>query len=210
MFEFSQSHQRKSSVLSKMACFKLYFSPSLLLLVLACPLWQVSQSVPVMSQGPLMDSCVFYAQTLLQNITETLTQKNLFSGMDCSQQSVEMNTETSTATVCTPTESTCVKSEFNQELCLTNINEDLHHYYKFLSAQPDPDNLLGRSVLLSLRELMENCFQRSLPSVLASVETTEESFEKRLSLCKVLKGFYVRIITINRVISYIHSGEHTQ
>ncbi|KAM6990075.1 uncharacterized protein LKV04_009648 [Tautogolabrus adspersus] len=158
MFEFSQTHQKKSSDLSKMACFKLYFSPSLLLLVLTCPLWQFSQSMPLMSQGPLTDSCVFYAQTLLQNITETLTQKNLFSGMDCTQQSVEMNTETSTATVCTPKESTCsgsVMSEFNQELCLTNINEDLHHYYKFLSAQPDPDNSLGQSVLLSLRELME-------------------------------------------------------
>lgn len=44
---------------------------------------------------------------------------------------------------------------FSQKSCLTNIGEDLQHYYKLLAAQPDPDSLLGPSVLSSLRELMK-------------------------------------------------------
>ncbi|XP_075954377.1 interleukin-12 subunit alpha-like [Anarhichas minor] len=197
-----------------MPLVKLYFTPVLLLLMLTCP--QVSQSVPVMRKGPLTESCVVYAQMLLQNITDTLTQNKLFTGIDCINQSVELNLETNTPSVCAPKESTCsgtVKSEFDQESCLTNIGEDLHHYYKFLAAQPDPDSLLGPTVLFRLREIMENCFTWSLPTDLASMEAAaerESTYEERLSLCKVLKGFRVRSITINRAISYMNSGDHTK
>ncbi|KAM9349936.1 interleukin-12 subunit alpha-like [Symphorus nematophorus] len=182
-----------------MPLVSLYISPALLLLVLTCPLWQLSQSVPVMSKGPMTDTCVLYARTLLQNITDTLyTQKNLFSGFDCEKQSVELNMETDTMSVCTP-----------KEACLTNIGEDLRHYYKFLAAQPAADSL----PILRLRELMENCFAWSLPKDMAAEEAAADrpsTFDDRLSLCKVLKGFHVRTITINRAISYLNSGEHTK
>uniref|UniRef100_A0A8D3DYU8 Interleukin 12A n=1 Tax=Scophthalmus maximus TaxID=52904 RepID=A0A8D3DYU8_SCOMX len=179
---------------------QLYVAPALLLLVLSCPLWQVSKSLPMMSRGPMTDSCASHARTLLQNITGALTQNNLFSGINCSKQSVELNLETNTPSVCAPKESTCTgikKSEFD-ESCLKNIGEDLHHYYKFLVAQPDPDSLLGPTVLFSLREFME-----------AAADGTS-TYDERLSLCKVLKGFQVRTITINRVIGYMISGEHTK
>ncbi|XP_037644417.1 interleukin-12 subunit alpha-like [Sebastes umbrosus] len=197
-----------------MPLIKLYFTPALLLLVLSCP--QISQSVPVMSKGPVTDSCVFYAQTLLQNITDTLMQNDLFSGIDCTEQSMELNTETNTPSVCAPKESTCsgiVKSEFDQESCLTNIREDLRHHYKLLAAQPDPNSLLAPTVLFSLRELMENCFTWSLPTDLPTKEAAADrpsTYDERLSLCKVLKGFQVRSITINRVMAYMNSGEHTK
>ncbi|KAL7386559.1 hypothetical protein ABVT39_010184 [Epinephelus coioides] len=181
-----------------MPLVKLYFTPALLLLVLACS--QVSQSVPLMGTGPMTDTCVLYAHTLLQNITDTLTQNNLFSGIDCTKQSVELNMETNTPSVCAPQKSTCsgiINSQFDQDSCLTNIGEDLHHFYKFLAAQPDPDSLLAPTVLLSLRELMEAADRPS-------------TYDERLSLCKVLKGFHVRSITINRAIAYLNSGEHTK
>lgn len=41
----------------------------------------------------------------------------------------------------------------------------------------------------------------------ANIET---SFDQRLHLCKVLKGFQVRAITINRVIAYMTSDEYTK
>ncbi|XP_041659507.1 interleukin-12 subunit alpha [Cheilinus undulatus] len=195
--------------------FKLYFSPALLLLVFTSPLWYVSQSVPVMSQRPMTDSCISYAQTLLQDITETLTQKNVSAGIDCTKQSVEMNTETNTASVCIPKEAKCsgpMKSEFDQDLCLTNIMDDLRHYYRILSVQPHPNNLISKKILHSLRNLMENCFKMSFQVDLALEEAAadhQSNFDDRLTLCKVLKGFHVRTITINRVISYINSEEHT-
>lgn len=36
------------------------------------------------------------------------------------------------------------------------------------------------------------------------------SYDERLRLCKVLRGFQIRTVTINRAIAYISSGEHTQ
>ncbi|XP_070701815.1 interleukin-12 subunit alpha [Pempheris klunzingeri] len=199
-----------------MPLVNLYFAPALLLLVLTCPLWQAGQSLPVMSKGPMTDSCVSYARTLLLNITDALTVNNLFSGIDCTKQSMELNIETNTASVCVPKESKCsgiVQSEFNEESCLTNIGKDLHHYYKFLAAQPDPNSLLRPTLLFSLRELMESCFAWSLPTDLASEEPAADhtsSYDDRLSLCKVLKGFQVRTITINRFVAYMNSGEHTK
>ncbi|XP_044222899.1 interleukin-12 subunit alpha, partial [Thunnus albacares] len=189
------------------------FTPALLLLVLSCPVWQVSQSLPV--KGPMTDSCVIYARTLLENITDTLMQNNLFTGIDCTKQSVELHMETNTPFVCAPKEPTCsgmAKSEFDQDSCLKSIGKDLQYYYKFLAAQPDPDTLLSRTVLFSLKELMENCFTWSLSADLASRKASDKlsTYDERLSLCKVLKGFQVRTITINRVIGYMNSGEHTK
>ncbi|XP_031137160.1 interleukin-12 subunit alpha-like [Sander lucioperca] len=193
-----------------MPLIKHYFTPALLLLVLTCA--QVSQSVPVMSKEPLTDSCVIHAQTLLKNVTHALTQITLFSAIDCPEQSVELNMKTNTPSVCAPKGSICsgiTKSEFDQDSCLTNIAEDLHHYYTFLSAQPDPDGLLAPTVL-SLRELMEKCFKWSLLTDLALAEAAADrlsTYDERLKLCKVLKGFQLRSITINRGIGYMKSGE---
>ncbi|XP_069367909.1 interleukin-12 subunit alpha [Paralichthys olivaceus] len=166
----------------------------------------------MMGKRPMTDSCVLHARTLLQNITDVLAQDELFSGFDCSKQSVELNMKTDTPSVCAPKGSTCTgitKTEFDQNSCLENIGEDLHHYYNFLAAQPK--GLLGTTVLL--KSLMENCVQRSLSTDLASNQASEDglsSFDERLRLCKVMKGFQVRTITINRVFGYMNSGEHTK
>ncbi|XP_067331439.1 interleukin-12 subunit alpha-like [Channa argus] len=186
-----------------------------MLLVLSCSLWQVSQAAPVVNEGSITDACVLKAWTLLQNITHALTQRNLFRGIDCTKQSLELNVKTNTESVCAPTKSTCfgaAESKFNQESCLTNIGEDLLHYYKFLATQPDPNSILGPTVLLSLRELMENCFSWTWPTDVATEPASAHpsSYNERLSLCKVLKGFHLRTITINRVMGYMNSGDHTE
>ncbi|MED6253743.1 hypothetical protein ATANTOWER_032507 [Ataeniobius toweri] len=198
-----------------MTLMKLYFTPVLLLLALSCPVWVVSRSLPVTDKGQMDNSCVFYARMLLGNITNALTLPQLFSGINCTSQNMELNLETRTPTVCSPQGSTCsgiTTSAFDQESCIMDIGRDLSHYYKFLSAQPDPDRLLGSSVLYSLRELMKNCFTSSLPTHLISNEAlvkVSNHFDERLSLCKVMKGFQVRTITINRAIGYMDLGEHT-
>lgn len=38
----------------------------------------------------------------------------------------------------------------------------------------------------------------------------QSTYAERLRMCKVLRGFHVRTITINRAISYMNSGEHTE
>uniref|UniRef100_A0A3Q3X261 Interleukin-12 subunit alpha n=1 Tax=Mola mola TaxID=94237 RepID=A0A3Q3X261_MOLML len=186
-------------------------SPVLLLLGFISPLWQVSHALPVTSKGPMGDNCVSRAETLLRNVTEKLMDAEIFNGIDCLKQSVELNMETNTDSVCTPKGSTCAgisKSEFNQESCMTSIGEDLHHYYKFLAAYPDPNGLL-KALLSNLRELLMKCLSWSLQTEQAA-PVSLSPFDERLKLCKVMRGFQVRGITINRAIAYMHSGEHTK
>uniref|UniRef100_A0A3Q1BJS4 Interleukin-12 subunit alpha n=1 Tax=Amphiprion ocellaris TaxID=80972 RepID=A0A3Q1BJS4_AMPOC len=186
-----------------MPLVKLYSAPALLLVVLTCSVWELSQSLPVKGKEPMTDSCVLYAQTLLRSITEVLhnstdAQRNLFSGIDCMTQNMELNMETNTPSVCFPKVS---------DSCMTDMKKDLNHYYKFLAAHSDPDSLLGQTVLPSLRELMEVSHNTQLPPAAAGRAST---YDQRLNLCKVLKGFQVRTVTINRVIGYMNSGEHTK
>ncbi|KAL6104526.1 uncharacterized protein ACO6RY_14238 [Pungitius sinensis] len=190
-----------------MPLITLHFTPALLLLVLTCA--QVSQSMPVMSKGPLKESCVLYAKTLLQSINDTLAK---IKERDCN---VELNMATNTTSACAPKESKCsgiVKSEFDQESCLTNIGEDLHHYHEFLAARTDDQRSQASNVLSRIRELMENCFSWSLPIDVSkgAASQDENPFDRRLKFCKVLTGFQVRCITINRAIAYMNSGEHTK
>ncbi|XP_068197079.1 interleukin-12 subunit alpha [Antennarius striatus] len=196
-----------------MPVVKLYISPALLLMLVTSPLWRVSQSLPVKvkGQGQATDTCVLYAHALLKNITNVLSQEDLYSGINCTKQGIALNTDTNTPSACAPKGSSCsgiILSLFDQESCLKNITEDLRHYYRFLAAQPDPDSL--RSVLSTLRELMEKCFTLSLPTDLSMDKASaDRTYNDRLRLCKVLKGFQVRTITINRVLAYMNSGEHT-
>uniref|UniRef100_A0A3B5KR56 Interleukin-12 subunit alpha n=1 Tax=Xiphophorus couchianus TaxID=32473 RepID=A0A3B5KR56_9TELE len=200
-----------------MPLMKLYFTPVLLLLALSCPAWVVSRSLPPMPNGQMTGSCVFYARTLLENITNLLTR--MFSGMNCTRHNMELNLKTRTPTVCSPQGSVCsgeTTSAFDRETCMSDIGKDLSHYYKVLSALPDSDGTLGSSVLLPLKELMEVC--QSLSPVLndafvflqASVgHSSANGFNQRQRLCKIMKGFQVRTITINRAIGYMSLGEHT-
>uniref|UniRef100_A0A8C6WSM7 Zmp:0000001127 n=1 Tax=Neogobius melanostomus TaxID=47308 RepID=A0A8C6WSM7_9GOBI len=169
---------------------------------------KVCLTVPVPSKEYLSDMCVSYAKALLDNITDALTQnnqhlhKNLLKGIDCTKQSVELNTKTDTPSVCSPHGTNCSglsESQFNQKQCEQNIGEDLRYYYTFLSAHPDPDRSLSSTVLLSLKELM---------TVFHSLSERRSSYNERLSLCKELKGFQIRSITINRALGYMRSVEH--
>ncbi|KAK7945660.1 hypothetical protein WMY93_001388 [Mugilogobius chulae] len=164
------------------------------------------------------DICVLSAQELLDNIGDALTpdmtlQENLFKGINCTQQSVDLNTENNTPTECAPLGISCSgesKSQFNEERCMESIMKDLHHYYKILSAHPDPDRFLS-TVLLRLRKLMMNCFAWTIPEDLnESSSETPSRYDDRLSLCKKMKGFQIRTITINRALGYMKSGEHNK
>uniref|UniRef100_A0A3B3WVM7 IL-12A n=1 Tax=Poecilia mexicana TaxID=48701 RepID=A0A3B3WVM7_9TELE len=201
----------------RMPLMKLSFTPVLLLLALSCPAWVVSRSLPLTPSGQMTDSCVFYARMLLENVTNLLA---MFSGMNCTRHNMQLNLKTNTSTVCSPQVQTMTLSEGDvccysvQESCLKDIGTDLSYYYNVLSSQPDSDGTLGSSVLLPLRELMEVC--QTLSPLLfelilvASVDhSSTNGFNQRKLLCKIMKGFHVRTITINRAIGYMNLGEHT-
>ncbi|XP_072296583.1 interleukin-12 subunit alpha-like [Eucyclogobius newberryi] len=186
--------------------------PSSLLVLLF--IWHESFTLPVTTKEPVTDTCVLYAEALLDNIADALNPDNLFKGINCTQQSVDLNTKTDTLSACAPHGTSCSgveKSEFNQELCMQNIGEDLDHYYKFLSAHPDPEKFLGNIVLSGLRDFMKNCFSWTSPEDFnKSPSESPSRYDERLSLCKKLKGFQIRTITINRALGYMRSGEHNK
>uniref|UniRef100_A0A3B3YDV2 IL-12A n=1 Tax=Poecilia mexicana TaxID=48701 RepID=A0A3B3YDV2_9TELE len=187
-----------------MPLMKLSFTPVLLLLALSCPAWVVSRSLPLTPSGQMTDSCVFYARMLLENVTNLLAPDDPvvvlmgFCKLFVPQGSV-CSGETTSA--------------FDRESCLKDIGTDLSYYYNVLSSQPDSDGTLGSSVLLPLRELMENCFSSSLTDLSSKEASVDHSstngFNQRKLLCKIMKGFHVRTITINRAIGYMNLGEHT-
>uniref|UniRef100_A0A8C5DHL3 Interleukin-12 subunit alpha-like n=1 Tax=Gouania willdenowi TaxID=441366 RepID=A0A8C5DHL3_GOUWI len=196
---------------------KLYFTPALLQLMFACTCWQVGQSRPTCQastdndQELITHSYAVKAQSFLRTITETLEKKHLFSGIDCSKQNIELLVKSSTPSLCAPKGSTCsgtVESNFNQDSCVMEIRKDLKQYYDFLIAQQDPDNVLAR-ILPSLTDLMKFSAFNTSPDQWAATSVafanSSSTYDARLSLCKVLKGFQVRAITINRAIGYIRS-----
>lgn len=75
--QYQSGNWRFTLATSCFSLFSLDFSPVLLLLVLICPLWQVSQSIPVTSNEQISDQCVFSARALLRNITDILSQVGL-------------------------------------------------------------------------------------------------------------------------------------
>ncbi|XP_047446507.1 uncharacterized protein zmp:0000001127 isoform X2 [Mugil cephalus] len=202
----SSDTTRDQQPTTKMQLIKLYIAPALLLLALTCDVWQVGQTMPVDYKINMADSCIDHARALLVNITDTLSENKLFSGISCMKQNMELNTGTDTPSVCAPQGSTCPgltqpTPQFNQESCLMSIKKDLTYYYKFLAAHPD------RPTVYHLREVMDSCFKVHLLDLEEDTTVRASTYDERLSLCKVLKGFQVRTITINRVIGYLASEE---
>nr|XP_023663060.1 interleukin-12 subunit alpha isoform X1 [Paramormyrops kingsleyae]XP_023663061.1 interleukin-12 subunit alpha isoform X1 [Paramormyrops kingsleyae] len=95
----------------------------------------------------------------------------------------------------------------SQDACFRAIREDLQ-YYKNMLPKIQNDRL--RATLMgAIEDLVKNCaFPHVLENPASSKAAQAPSFEDRVHLCKVLRGFHVRAITLNRVISYVAAGDH--
>uniref|UniRef100_A0A672N0W3 Interleukin-12 subunit alpha n=1 Tax=Sinocyclocheilus grahami TaxID=75366 RepID=A0A672N0W3_SINGR len=89
--------------------------------------------------------------------------------------------------------------------CIQRILEDLHYYRETFRAYANPE--LTKSVVRRIDDLLQNCFSVSALDISPAKVSMDhqKSFQERLQLCKVLKGFNLRTITINRVFNYILS-----
>ncbi|XP_066536279.1 interleukin-12 subunit alpha [Hoplias malabaricus] len=183
-----------------------------LLLLLSSSLCQLSDSGPVGAQASSLyingDTCKRLARVLLRNVTSTLAMDHLFRGLDCTEQTAELHLRTKTLTVCAPPHTQCSDGgdvTFDQDECFQSVVEDLRQYRATFKSYSDRDNIIEQSVIRSIENLMQMCFSDakldgSQPLVSMG---HENSFEGRLKLCKVLKAFQIRLITINRVVNHI-------
>ncbi|KAM9318686.1 interleukin-12 subunit alpha [Pholidichthys leucotaenia] len=108
-------------------------------------------------------------------------------------------------------------SSFNESECVRNIMGDLVHYGAAIRSyfthpmkNETAETELLRPTLGTIDSLKESCFQTSGDT--SENETAKmwgnSSFDNRVRMCKMIKGFYVRAITINRALGYITSGDH--
>ncbi|XP_048859561.1 interleukin-12 subunit alpha [Brienomyrus brachyistius] len=150
------------------------------------------------------ENCLTYSTALLRNVTAAVEEIRFY----CSKLSVEMNNRN--LSVCEPKNSSCAnrqKSEFNEDACFRAIREDLQYYKNML---PKIQNARLRATLMgAMEDLVKNCAFPHVPENPGSPKATQApTFEDRVQLCKELRGFHMRAITINRIISYVAAGDH--
>ncbi|CAM4558367.1 unnamed protein product [Leuciscus chuanchicus] len=160
-----------------------------------------------------------------------MEHQDLFAGFNCTDLEAQMIPHTQTSSVCQPSASddvlscsgqtsssfsavsllgcftrlvcVCTVSRVSDALlfssqteCLRNIAGDLHYYKILLNDYKPRDSDDLRPVTTATSELMQ------------WLVWSGSSFDDRVSLCKTLKGFHVRAITMNRALAYISSGDH--
>ncbi|XP_039640412.1 interleukin-12 subunit alpha [Perca fluviatilis] len=138
---------------------------------------------------------------------------------------MEVRSKPDTALACAPSltqNSGCMmqrNSSFNESECLMNIMEDLAHYDAAIKSyinsplrSPEEKDAL-RPTLGIIQSLRKNC--SLMPNGVSNSSEEDaaqmwgsDTFSNRQKMCKKMRGFHVRTITINRAICYISSGEH--
>ncbi|TKS80942.1 Interleukin-12 subunit alpha [Collichthys lucidus] len=94
----------------------------------------------------------------------------------------------------------------NNSDCLRNIMKDLAYYaaaFESYLETPLQNPVNTTAVLKPVQDTIQ-----SLREVNTAKIWGNDSFNNRLEMCNMLRGFYVRAITINRAMGYISSGDY--
>ncbi|KAJ4935979.1 hypothetical protein JOQ06_017504 [Pogonophryne albipinna] len=209
-----------------MAFGNFYSASCLILLLLLSLSWRTSTALPVrtgLSGEKCADSFLLFKK-LLQNITGLLKDRELFHRIDTDAAVVISQAETVLA--CAPTltqNSTCMmqrNSTFSESECLGNIMKDLAYYSAVIQSYtnsdlrlPETEVPLLNSTLEIIRSLRKSCSltpngENNIPEDVGAPKWENSSYENRQQMFKMMKGFQVRTITINRALGYISSGDH--
>ncbi|XP_061576524.1 interleukin-12 subunit alpha [Cololabis saira] len=112
-------------------------------------------------------------------------------------------------------------TSFNETECVSSIMRDLAYHDAAIQSYLSPlikvhsyemEVQRLQSVQSVLQSLRKNCNplangDNSLEEDTANM-WKKDSFENRKKMCKMMRGFHVRAITINRALGYISSGDH--
>uniref|UniRef100_A0A7N8XXZ0 Interleukin-12 subunit alpha n=1 Tax=Mastacembelus armatus TaxID=205130 RepID=A0A7N8XXZ0_9TELE len=198
--------------------------------------WRTSTGVPVPAlSAEKCASCSLLFKHLLLQITELLTKaENEVLCYGIPSDKVRVNNKTETLLACAPTltqNSGCIQrdSSFSESDCLRNIMKDLvHHeaiiqsYIKASLRNPEKEVKLLMPVLGIIQDLRKVCLlclcrrNKNTERQKHSHDLKEgaahvwgnSTYENRLDMCKMMRGFHIRTITINRAMGYISSGDH--
>ncbi|XP_041668761.1 interleukin-12 subunit alpha [Cheilinus undulatus] len=206
-----------------MVLFNIYFSSCVLLLLTLNTHTATGHPLPELSKERCSDCSVLF-KNLLLNITQLLNSDALCFGIPSNEIVVRSITDTLLA--CTPNliqNPHCMmqrNATFNETECLSNIMKDLAHYaaviQSYLSSSlrsPEEEVPLLSPTLGIIQSLRKSCSLMPDEEKDSSEEEVaqlwgDDSYRNRQEMCKMMRGFYVRTITINRAVGYIASGEH--
>ncbi|XP_037631676.1 interleukin-12 subunit alpha [Sebastes umbrosus] len=203
-----------------MAYFNSYFSSCVLLLLVTLS-WRTSTGAPVttpMAAEKCGGDCCLRFKELLLNITELLSSDVLWHGINSDQMAIREVRSAETPLACAPTlTQNCMErnSPFNESECLSNIMKDIAHFGAAIQSYlesplrlPEEENKL-LSPILEIIQFLKNCSLMPKGENDSSEENTAQmwgnnSYDNRLEMHKMMRGFYVRTITINRAMGYIY------
>ncbi|XP_034024702.1 interleukin-12 subunit alpha [Thalassophryne amazonica] len=184
-------------------------------------LMRTSTGLPVRTpNAQTCAQCSALFQALLHNFAKLLKSDQLCFGIP--SDGMMLRSQSDTVTTCTPTvvqNLSCMvqrNSSFNETECLGNIMKDLVFYESALQSyltfplrNPEDETALLRPAL-ALMQGLKRCSlmpEEQSSENMAHVWGTS-SFSNRQQMCKLVRGFHTRIITINRAVSYISSADH--
>ncbi|XP_041851214.1 interleukin-12 subunit alpha [Melanotaenia boesemani] len=204
-----------------MTSFHFYFSVCLLLPTLN---WRTSTGLPVPNLSADNKNCASLFKSLLLNVAELLSSEDLCHGLIPSNEMTMWSSDTVQA--CAPNltqNSSCMmqrNSSFSESECLRSIIKDLAYYKASIQHYLQSDlNMRDKEVPLLtptveiIEALIKNCSlmangENSFSETVAANMWKEDSYKNRQKMCKMMRGFHVRAITINRAMGYISSGDH--
>ncbi|MEQ2316884.1 hypothetical protein AMECASPLE_036969 [Ameca splendens] len=202
--------------------FHLCLSSCATMLLLALNL-HASTGLPLPQSAENSAQCALLFKSLRLNITELLKSEDLCYGLIQSNEVTVRSVETVQA--CAPSgtqNSGCVmltNSSFNESECVMSIMRDLAYYDAAIASylesplyRPDKEVPLLSPTLGIIQDLRKNCSPETQRGHNSSEDTdnlwNNDSYINRQKMCKMMRGFHARAITINRAIGYISSGDH--
>uniref|UniRef100_A0A671U173 Interleukin 12a n=1 Tax=Sparus aurata TaxID=8175 RepID=A0A671U173_SPAAU len=183
-------------------------------LLLLTSSWRAASGLPLRTLSPeRCEECSSLFRSLLLNISG-LPKNTLCYGIPPSKAVVKSTADTVLA--CAPTQhSGCMmqrNSSFSESECMRNIMKDLAHYdaviqsYLRIAHVPLLNPTLG--IIQDLRKKCSPMADGDNDASEVFFSWKNDSFMDRQEMCKMMRGFYARLITINRAMGYISSGDH--
>ncbi|XP_054901548.1 interleukin-12 subunit alpha [Poeciliopsis prolifica] len=184
--------------------------------------WRTSTGLPLPPSANNSAQCASLFRSLLLSVKEVLKSEDLCFSLIKSSEMPLRSSET--VRTCSPAStqssgcSTLINSSFSENECVMNIMRDLAYYRTAIETylktplhRPETEIPLLSPTLGIIRDLRENCSPKETgehnPSEDAPGRWGNTSYANRQKMCKMMRGFHVRAITINRAVGYISSGD---
>ncbi|KAG9278525.1 interleukin-12 subunit alpha, partial [Astyanax mexicanus] len=146
-------------------------------------------------------SCTTHAKALLVRLKSVLEAKRsvMFNGFNCTELSVIVVPHSQTPSICQPSQFYIdLALVYWQNECLKNITGDLQYYRSMLNTYVKSLDQTKSQTITDLTSITD-----SIQTLQKNWKPKGQAFEDRMDLCKQLKGFHIRAITINRALGYI-------